>query len=65
MRDEILISLNADNNTFKIKVHIPMVVSVVCVVGVVVVPDVVDTVVSLTVVPLVVLGTVQTQNTPL
>jgi energy-converting hydrogenase Eha subunit H len=65
MRDEILISLNVDNNTFKIKVHIPMVVSVVCVVGVVVVPDVVDTVVSLTVVPLVVLGTVQTQNTPL
>ena len=41
-----------------IKVNRPVVVSVVWVVGTLVVPAVVDTVVSVTVVPLVVLGTV-------
>ena len=41
-----------------IKVNIPVVVSVVWVVGTLVVSVVVDTVVSVTVVPLVVLGTV-------
>jgi hypothetical protein len=45
---------------FKIKRHIPVVFSVVWVVGVVVVPVIVVTVVSLTVVPVVVLGTIQT-----